>query len=152
MFDHFYWNHGYSDLTFGLWPAEAQDAFYGPFRVPSSAATPLVIGTTYDPATPYRGAIRMTRQLGNARLLTMRGDGHTAYGGNSPCIDAAVNAYLIDGTVPAAGTTCVQEVPFEPLVPVATSASGVSAARLAMRRDAQTRKLGPVLRRRAIVG
>jgi hypothetical protein len=45
----------------------------------------------------------------------MRGDGHTAYGGNSPCIDAAVDAYLEDGTVPAKGTTCRQEVPFEPL-------------------------------------
>ena len=26
----------------------------------------------------------------------MRGDGHTAYGGNSSCIDAAVDAYLED--------------------------------------------------------
>jgi hypothetical protein len=24
----------------------------------------------------------------------MRGDGHTAYGGNSACIDNAVNAYI----------------------------------------------------------
>ncbi len=42
----------------------------------------------------------------------MRGDGHTAYGGNSPCIDAAVDAYLEALTVPAAGTSCKQEVPF----------------------------------------
>jgi hypothetical protein len=61
-------------------------------------------------------------ELGNARLLTMRGDGHTAYGGNSPCIDAAVDAYLEDGTVPAKGTTCPQEVPFEPL-PAPTAAT-----------------------------
>jgi pimeloyl-ACP methyl ester carboxylesterase len=150
MFDNVYWNHGYADLSFGLWPAEAQDAFYGPFRVPSSAVTPLVIGTTYDPATPYRGAIRLTHELGNARLLTMRGDGHTAYGGQSPCIDAAVEAYLISGTLPAAGTSCVQQIPFEPIIPVA-SASGVTAARLAMRRATQSRRLGPVLRRPAII-
>ena len=42
----------------------------------------------------------------------MRGDGHTAYGGNSSCIDAAVDAYLEDLAVPAAGTSCKQEVPF----------------------------------------
>ena len=42
----------------------------------------------------------------------MRGDGHTAYGGNSPCIDEAVDAYLEDLDVPAAGTSCRQEVPF----------------------------------------
>ena len=151
MFDHFYFNHGYTELNAGLWPAKAQDAFHGPYALPGSAATPLVIGTTYDPATPYRGAVKLTRQLGNARLLTMRGDGHTAYGGNSPCIDAAVDAYLIDGTVPAAGTTCVQEVPFEPIIPVASSSTSTSAARLALRRETQTRQLGPVLRRRAIV-
>ena len=55
----------------------------GPFRVPGSAQTPLVVATTYDPATPYRGALRLVRDLGNARLITMRGDGHTAYGGES---------------------------------------------------------------------
>ncbi len=81
---------------------------------PTAPAT-LVVGTTYDPATPYRGAKRLVSELGNARLLTMRGDGHTAYGGNSPCIDSAVDAYLIDGTLPAKGTVCKQEVPFEPL-------------------------------------
>ena len=42
--------------------------------------TTLVVGTRYDPATPYKGAKRMVQQLGNARLLTMTGDGHTAYG------------------------------------------------------------------------
>jgi TAP-like protein len=49
----------------------------------------------YDPATPYRGAKSLVRDLGTARLLTMRGDGHTAYPGNSPtCIDPAVEAYV----------------------------------------------------------
>ena len=71
-----------------------------------------MVGTTYDPATPYRGARRLTALLGNARLLTMRGDNHTAYGGNSPCIDEAVDAYLEEGALPAAGTVCRQEVPF----------------------------------------
>ena len=42
-----------------------------------------MVATTYDPATPYRGAKSLVRDLGNARLLTMRGDGHTAYRGNS---------------------------------------------------------------------
>jgi pimeloyl-ACP methyl ester carboxylesterase len=111
-FDHVWWNTGYTDLSSGVFPIRARDAYYGPFRARSSAPTTLVIGTTYDPATPYRSAKRMVAQLGNARLLTMRGDGHTAYGGNSPCIDAAVDAYLEDGTVPAPGTTCRQEVEF----------------------------------------
>jgi hypothetical protein len=52
------------------------------------------------------------RDLGNARLLTMRGDGHTAYDGQSACIDQDVEAYLIDGTLPPVGTQCTQEIGF----------------------------------------
>jgi pimeloyl-ACP methyl ester carboxylesterase len=115
MFDHAFWNSGYSELPFALFPIDAQGVFRGPFRASASAPTVLVVGTTYDPATPYRESIRLVTQLRNARLLTMQGDGHTAYGGNSPCIDAAVEAYLNEGTLPAAGTACKQEVPFEPL-------------------------------------
>jgi hypothetical protein len=70
------------------------------------------VGTRYDPATPYRGAKRLVSELGNARLLTMRGDGHTAYGLGSACIDSAVDDYLLDGTLPAPGTVCSQNVPF----------------------------------------
>jgi pimeloyl-ACP methyl ester carboxylesterase len=123
MFDHFYSIHGYTELNFGLWPATARDTYEGPFRVKDSAPTPLVVATTYDPATPYRGALKLVRELGNARLLTMRGDGHTAYGGSSPCIDDAVNTYLLEGTLPAAGTVCRQEVPFEQPQPAAQALS-----------------------------
>ena len=130
-FDHFWQNSGYGDMPFGLWPVRPDDVFRGPFGNPPSAPTTLVIGTTYDPATPYRWAESLTRELGNASLLTMRGDGHTAYGGNSPCIDAAVEAYLEAGTLPTPGTVCRQEVPFE--LPAAAAAAG-SATKKATRR------------------
>ncbi len=131
MFDHFYFNHGYSELTFGLWPVRARDAYFGPYRLDPSTPTPLVVATRYDPATPYRGALKLMRTLGNARLLTMRGDGHTAYGGNSQCIDERVNAYLIDGTLPPAGTTCRQEVPFaQPVQAQARSQRSAGRAQL----------------------
>ncbi len=113
LFDHFWLNSGYVELPWGLFPIEPRGAYDGPFETRDSAPTTLVIGTTYDPATPYRGARRLASDLGNARLLTMRGDGHTAYGGNTPCIDEAVDAYLEEGTLPAAGTVCRQQVPFE---------------------------------------
>jgi pimeloyl-ACP methyl ester carboxylesterase len=118
LFDHAYWNHGYTELAWGLWPVNPRGVYRGPFRAARQGPAALVVGTTHDPATPYRGSVRLARDLGNARLLTMAGDGHTAYGGNSPCIDAAVDAYLEDAVVPAAGTTCVQDVPFSaPVVP-----------------------------------
>jgi pimeloyl-ACP methyl ester carboxylesterase len=111
-FDHFWFNNGYTDVAYPLLGVRPNGAFYGPFAIPAWASTPLVVATTYDPATPYRGAKGLVRDLGNARLLTMNGDGHTAYGRNSACIDAAVQAYFDAGTLPAAGTVCQQEVPF----------------------------------------
>ena len=113
LFDHFWLNSGYVELPWGLFPIKPKGAYYGPFEVRQSAPTTLVVGTTYDPASPYRGARGLVADLGNARLLTMRGDGHTAYPGNSPCIDEAVEAYLEEGILPAKGTVCRQQVPFE---------------------------------------
>ena len=109
LFPHTYFNVGYVELPYSFLGTN-KDRFSGPFHLPPDARRVLVVGTTYDPATPYVGAKAMVRQLGQARLLTMNGDGHTAYGGNSACIDEAVNAFLNQGDLPAAGTTCDQEV------------------------------------------
>jgi pimeloyl-ACP methyl ester carboxylesterase len=129
-FPHFWASFAYAEITLGLWPARDEDAFAGPFEVPATSPAPLVIGTTYDPATPYRGSLQMVEDLGNATLLTMEGDGHTAYGGRSTCIDSATEAYLVDVTLPAPGTVCTQEVPFTALEGVdVASGAGVLTAR-----------------------
>ena len=80
-------------------------------RVPAPATSTttapiLVVGTTYDPATPYRWSVALANQLQTASLLTYVGDGHTAFGAGSRCIDTAINAYLLTGTPPATGTIC----------------------------------------------
>lgn len=102
----------YANYPNGLFPFRTQGVFRGPFEN-SSPRTTLVVGTTHDPYTPYVDARAEVRQLGNARLLTMRGDSHTAYPDNSPCIDRAVYAYLAHGRLPRRGTACEQRVPFE---------------------------------------
>lgn len=70
------------------------------------AAPILVIGTTRDPATPYEWAESMAEILSSGVLLTYDGDGHTAYGRSNDCVDDAVDAYLLEGTVPEDGLTC----------------------------------------------
>ncbi len=75
---------------------------------PPAAPTPnrlLVIGTTHDAATPYAGAVALTKALGNASLLTWDGQSHTAMA-FSPCIADLATTYLIDLTLPAEGTIC----------------------------------------------
>ncbi|MER7754161.1 alpha/beta hydrolase [Kitasatospora sp. NPDC097643] len=72
------------------------------------AAPILVVGTTGDPATPVEGAQVMARQLGPGVgvNVTLQGEGHGGYNTGNPCLKQTVDAYLLDGTVPADGTTC----------------------------------------------
>ncbi|MBX9394027.1 alpha/beta hydrolase [Streptomyces sp. TRM72054] len=68
----------------------------------------LVVGNTGDPATPYVGARRMVQALGKGVgvELTYKGQGHGAYDSKNKCVQSAVNGYLLDGRIPAAGTVC----------------------------------------------
>ena len=71
-----------------------------------AAAGHVVRGTTRDPATPYAWAQHLASQLDSGHLLTRVGDGHTAYTRGSACIDDAVDAFLIRGTIPPDGKVC----------------------------------------------
>src|SRR2546423_443814 len=73
-FDHAWWNSGYGELAWGLYPVAAKGRFTGPFQTDANSPTILVVGTTYDPATPDRVAKRLVAVLGQARPRTMRGD------------------------------------------------------------------------------
>ncbi|GAA1633341.1 alpha/beta hydrolase [Georgenia ruanii] len=122
-YPHFWGNSGYAEISYSLWPTHDPDAYRGPFRVPDGAPTALVVNLTHDPATPYPGARHLVRVLGNARLLTVDGDGHGAYGMSSACVNGAAEAYLVSGTLPAAGTVCAQDVAFRAPQPVPAAAS-----------------------------
>ena len=78
-----------------------------PLDIGGEGAAPiLVIGTTRDPATPYAWAVALADQLDSGVLITRDGDGHTAYNAGNECVDAAIEAYLIEGTVPEDGLEC----------------------------------------------
>ncbi|MFC8433016.1 alpha/beta hydrolase [Streptomyces sp. NPDC057253] len=94
----------WASLSCAYWPVRATGE---PHRIEARGAAPIVVvGTTRDPATPYRWARSLAAQLTSARLLTYEGDGHTAYGRGSACIDSAIDAYLLRGTAPANGKRC----------------------------------------------
>jgi hypothetical protein len=80
---------------------------YEPLEIRAEGAAPIVvIGTTRDPATPYAEAVALAKQLESGVLVSREGDGHTAYNKGNDCIDAAVEDYLIEGTVPEDGLEC----------------------------------------------
>jgi pimeloyl-ACP methyl ester carboxylesterase len=78
-----------------------------PREVRAAGADPIVvIGTTRDPATPYRWAEHLADQLDSGVLVSRDGDGHTGYNAGNDCVDDAVDDYLLDGTVPEDGLSC----------------------------------------------
>jgi pimeloyl-ACP methyl ester carboxylesterase len=84
-----------------------RDSADQPLEVDGSGAAPIVvIGTTRDPATPYEWAESLADQLDSGVLVSRDGDGHTGYNKGNDCVDDAVHAYLLDGTVPDDGLSC----------------------------------------------
>jgi pimeloyl-ACP methyl ester carboxylesterase len=86
------------------WPYTA-DAPTPNFAAPGAPPI-VVIGTTRDPATPYSQAVALAHELESGVLITRNGDGHTGYGAGNSCVDSAVDAYFVQGKVPADGLTC----------------------------------------------
>jgi pimeloyl-ACP methyl ester carboxylesterase len=70
------------------------------------AAPIMVVGTTRDPATPYRDAKDLAKELSSGFLVSYDGDGHTAYHRGSACVDQTVDRYLINLTVPKKDPHC----------------------------------------------
>ncbi len=94
------------------WRASDEDAYRGPFTR-RTVAPVLVVGSTWDPATSYQGAVTAARLLPNSRLLSSDNWGHTAYG-TSDCATGAIDAYLLDVELPARGVRCRGDAqPFE---------------------------------------
>ncbi|MET0304461.1 MAG: alpha/beta hydrolase, partial [Microbacteriaceae bacterium] len=92
------------DTVCAVWPEPGAEQ---PTSYDAEGADPiLVIGTTNDPATPYAWAESLADQLSSGVLITYEGEGHTIYAQGVACVDDAVDAYLLEGTVPSADPRC----------------------------------------------
>ncbi len=103
----------WQDEICAQWPqAAAQDRYTGPWNRPTAHPI-LLIGNTVDPATPYANSVAMSRDLADARLLTVTGYGHTEFTNPSICATDYEVSYLTTGALPPAGTACPQNgMPF----------------------------------------
>ncbi len=79
-----------------------------PLSAPDAPPALVTIGEL-DNNTANLGAAHVTAQFPTARTL-WHGDGHAAYLLGNTCLRKHANAYLIDGTLPAAGTHCPGEL------------------------------------------
>ena len=119
------------------WPGQDADRYDGPWTRRTSNPV-LVVGTRFDPATRYQGAVILDNLLPRSRLLTLDGWGHTSLLA-SACIDGHVSGYLLTAQVPPRGTVCQPDV-----VPFAQPAAQVLAAGRASPRAAV---IPPMIRR-----
>lgn len=96
---------GYGGLICKHWP---YDKVEQNFDITAAGAAPIVvIGTTNDPATPFIWAQGLASTLESGVLVTLEGEGHTAYGTSfNTCISHAVEDYFVDGIVPEDGLVC----------------------------------------------
>ncbi|OJT03597.1 hypothetical protein TRAPUB_5773 [Trametes pubescens] len=83
------------------WPVRAVERYQGPFNN-TLANRVLVIGNTFDPATPFASAQNLTNTLGDqAALVRLNTFGHTSEAAPSQCIGNIIRAYMTNGTLPA---------------------------------------------------
>jgi pimeloyl-ACP methyl ester carboxylesterase len=98
-----YWQNGAELCAHWPYPMVERPASYAAEGSP----TILVIGTTGDPATPYKQAVDLAHKvLSKGFLLTFKGEGHTAYGRSNACVSKVVDDFLLDGKLPASEPTC----------------------------------------------
>ncbi|MFE3199244.1 alpha/beta hydrolase [Embleya sp. NPDC059237] len=107
---HFGRLYGYGELKCAQWPVRPAHRFEGPWRYTGHDRA-LVIGVDGDPLAPLAWARDVTETMNRARLLSVNGDGHTAYGRGSACVDDAVRTYLTSGRLPDRGATCTLPAP-----------------------------------------
>jgi len=97
----------WGSLACAYWPVPSYPLRAAGQGTLARGAPPIrVVGNLRDPATPYRWAQALSRDLASGVLLGWDGNGHTAYMMGSTCVDNAVNAYLISLAVPRSGTVC----------------------------------------------
>lgn len=84
------------------WPAPAERPNTTPARNTPPA---LIIQSTHQSSTAYSWAFGLSRQLPGSVVLTRDGDDYSMFL-FSPCVQAAMDSYLLDRDLPALGTTC----------------------------------------------
>lgn len=93
----------WSNLPCYGWPAPATDA---PHPIAAAGAAPIVlIGSKYDPATPYQWAVNVSHQLAQSVLVTSSKDGHTGLF-RGKCVDGFVDRVYTGDAVPLDPVNC----------------------------------------------
>ncbi|MEU3254538.1 alpha/beta hydrolase [Streptomyces sp. NPDC006997] len=111
------WDNAWMNLPCAFWQAPRQrplDVRTGPGELPPT----LILAAERDAAAPYEGALELHRRLSGSTLVTEHDAGThgVAYGPNA-CVNAHVDAYLLEGRLPARRASCAGRPLPEPTTP-----------------------------------
>ncbi|KAJ9608002.1 hypothetical protein H2200_008081 [Cladophialophora chaetospira] len=87
------------------WKQKAKEVYSGDWQVHTKNPL-MLIGSELDPVTPLSNAVNNSASFSGSAVLNHNGYGHTSLSQLSLCTIKAVQAYLNDGVLPAAGTIC----------------------------------------------
>lgn len=100
------WDNAWMNLPCAYWPAPRQqplDVRTAPGELPPT----LILAAERDAATPYDGAVELHRRLSDSVLVTEREAGtHGIAGGPNRCVNGYLDAYLLEGRLPAQQASC----------------------------------------------
>ncbi|MEG3626963.1 alpha/beta hydrolase [Streptomyces poriticola] len=100
------WDNVWTNLPCAFWQAPRQrplDVRTGPGELPPT----LILAAEDDAATPYEGALELQGRLSGSVLVTERDTGtHGIAGGPNACVNGHLEAYLLEGRLPAWDATC----------------------------------------------
>ncbi|MFF9817916.1 alpha/beta hydrolase [Streptomyces sp. NPDC014006] len=110
------WDNVWANLPCAYWLAPRQrvvDVRTGPGELPPV----LILAAERDAAAPYEGALELQRRLSGAVLVTERDAGtHGVAGGPNRCVNGYLEAYLLEGRLPARRASCAPHAEPEPTV------------------------------------
>ncbi|MDC2956993.1 alpha/beta hydrolase [Streptomyces gilvifuscus] len=116
------WDNVWTNLPCAYWPAPRQrpvDVRTGPGELPPT----LILAAERDAAAPYEGARELNRRLSGSVLVTERDAGaHGVAGGPNQCVNAYLDAYLLDGRLPVRRAACAPHREPEPVDPARKAA------------------------------
>ncbi|MER6410375.1 alpha/beta hydrolase [Streptomyces humidus] len=100
------WDNVWANLPCAYWPVPRQrplDVRTGRGELPPT----LILAAERDAAAPYAGALEMHRRLSGSVLVTERDAGtHGIAGGPNRCVNGYLDAYLLEGRLPARRAAC----------------------------------------------
>jgi pimeloyl-ACP methyl ester carboxylesterase len=89
----------YGDLPCAFWPNANKDETR-PEPLVAAGVPTVVLGSTADPATPYRQGVDVSERLDEGYLISQQGGPHVIFGRGNECPDDPVTAFILEGTPP----------------------------------------------------